>query len=120
MGLADIGIGADVNQIIMTNGVTHGLDLVARLLIRPGDAVLVDDPGYYTLFGYLKTLGAQLLCVTRNIDGPDVVRMEQLIKEFQPKLFLLTPCCTTPLARVPALRSHIKYYSWQKSTAYTL
>lgn len=94
--LADIGVGAEVRQVIMTNGATHGLDLAARLLIRPGDTVLVDDPGYYTLFGYLKTLGARLLGVPRNVNGPDVERMEQLIQEFQPKLFFTNTVLHNP------------------------
>lgn len=94
--LADIGIGAEPRQIIMTNGATHGLDLAARLLIRPGDAVLVDDPGYYTLFGYLKTLGARLLGVPRNMDGPDVERMESLIREFHPRLFFTNTVLHNP------------------------
>jgi len=94
--LSDIGISAEVNQVIMTNGATHGLDLAARLLIRPGDAVLIDDPGYYTLFGYLKTLGAKLIGVPRNINGPDVARMEQLIQEFHPKLFFTNTVLHNP------------------------
>lgn len=94
--LSDIGIGAESNQIIMTNGATHGLDLAARLLIQPGDVVLVDDPGYYTLFGYLKTLGARLLGVPRNADGPDVVRMEQLIQEHHPKVFFTNTVLHNP------------------------
>ena len=94
--LSDIGIGAEPGQIIMTNGATHGLDLTARLLLRPGDAVLVDDPGYYTLFGYLKSLGATLHGVARNVDGPDVGQMEQLIREFHPKLFFTNTVLHNP------------------------
>lgn len=94
--LADIGISAEVHQVIMTNGVSHGLDLVARLFIQPGDAVLVDDPGYYTLFGYLKSLGARLIGVPRNIDGPDVARIEQLLQEFHPKIFFTNTVLHNP------------------------
>lgn len=94
--LADLGVSAEPRQIIMTNGATHGLDLAARLLIRPGDAVLVDDPGYYALFGYLKTLGARLFGVPRNLDGPDVGRMELLIREFHPKLFFTNSVLHNP------------------------
>ncbi len=94
--LADIGVSADINQIIMTNGTTHGLDLAARLMIRPGDAVLVDDPGYYALFGHLKTLGARLLGVPRNPDGPDIERLEQLIDEFHPKVFFTNTVLHNP------------------------
>lgn len=94
--LADIGVSADINQIIVTNGATHGLDLAARLMIRPGDAVLVDDPGYYALFGHLKTLGAKLLGVPRNPDGPDIERLEQLIQEYSPKVFFTNTVLHNP------------------------
>jgi DNA-binding transcriptional MocR family regulator len=94
--LADIGISAEAHQIIMTNGASHGLDLAARLFIQPGDAVLVDDPGYYTLFGYLKSLGARIIGVPRNIDGPDVARMEQLLQEHRPKLFFTNTVLHNP------------------------
>jgi len=94
--LSDIGVAADINQIIMTNGATHGLDLAARLMIRPRDAVLVDDPGYYALFGYLKTLGAKLLGVPRNADGPDIERLEQLIQEYNPKVFFTNTVLHNP------------------------
>ena len=36
---------------------SHALDLVARYFLQPGDAVLVDDPGYYVLFGRLAAMG---------------------------------------------------------------
>jgi len=94
--LTDIGVNADINQIIMTNGTTHGLDLAARLMIRPGDAVLIDDPGYYALFGYLKTLGARLLGVPRNTDGPDIKRLEELIQEYSPKIFFTNTILHNP------------------------
>jgi DNA-binding transcriptional MocR family regulator len=94
--LSEIGVGAEIQQIIITNGATHGLDLAARLLVKPGDAVLVDDPGYYTLFGYLKTLGAKLIGVPRNLDGPDLASMELLIQEHHPKLFFTNSVLHNP------------------------
>ncbi|MDD5037262.1 MAG: aminotransferase class I/II-fold pyridoxal phosphate-dependent enzyme, partial [Methylococcaceae bacterium] len=52
--LEDQGIACSPRQIVTTRGATHALDLISRMFVKPGDAVLVDDPGYYTLFGYLK------------------------------------------------------------------
>ena len=41
-------------------------------LLRPGDVVLVDDPGWFLMFGMFATLGAQSVGVPRLVDGPDL------------------------------------------------
>jgi DNA-binding transcriptional MocR family regulator len=94
--LLDIGIGVDLPQIILTTGVTHAMDLVARYFIRAGDAVLVDDPGYFILFGGLQSFGARIVGVPWNADGPDVEKMEALIKEHRPKLFFTNTILHNP------------------------
>ncbi|MCH4590626.1 hypothetical protein, partial [Achromobacter xylosoxidans] len=40
--------------------------------LPPGAAALVDDPGYYPLFGKLKLAGVRMLGVPRLADGPDL------------------------------------------------
>jgi DNA-binding transcriptional MocR family regulator len=94
--LAEIGVAADPSQIILTKGATHALDLIARYLVRPGDAVLVDDPGYFILFGALKSLGAKVIGVPWNLDGPDATAMEAVIKEHRPKLFFTNTILHNP------------------------
>jgi len=94
--LAEIGVTAEAPQIVMTKGATHALDLVARYFIRPGDAVLVDDPGYFILFGTLKSLGAKIVGVPWNLDGPDTAAMEALIHEHRPKLFFTNTVLHNP------------------------
>ncbi len=94
--LNELEIGADIGQIITTHGVSHALDLLARYFIRPGDTVLVEDPAYFTLFGTLKLLGAKLVGVPRNADGPDTQAMEALILEHRPKLFVTTAVLHNP------------------------
>jgi DNA-binding transcriptional MocR family regulator len=42
--LAEHGVQAGVQQIVLTDGGTHAIDLVCRFLLEPGDEVLVDDP----------------------------------------------------------------------------
>ena len=94
--LSGIGIAADTSQIILTAGVTHALDLVTRYFVRPGDAVLVDDPGYFILFGGLKSFGAKIVGVPWNTDGPDTEKMEALIKQHHPKLFFTNSILHNP------------------------
>lgn len=94
--LAENGIQADASQIVLTKGTSHGLDLIARYLVRPGDAVLVDDPGYFTLFGMLKSLNAKLVGVPWNEDGPDTVVLEALLKEHKPRLYFTNTILHNP------------------------
>jgi DNA-binding transcriptional MocR family regulator len=94
--LTEIGVAADAQQIVLTKGATHALDLVARYLVRPGDTVLVDDPGYFILFGTLKSIGAKIIGVPWNTDGPDTAMMESLIKEHRPKLFITNSVLHNP------------------------
>ncbi|HEX5128062.1 MAG TPA: PLP-dependent aminotransferase family protein [Rhodocyclaceae bacterium] len=81
------GIEAHPDQILLTHGATQALDIVARYMIRPGDTVLVDDPGYFNLFGALRLLGAHLVGVPRGEDGPNLPALEQLAAQHKPKLF---------------------------------
>lgn len=85
--LAELGIAAQPSQFVLTHGASQALDLIVRYLIKPGDAVLVDDPGYYNLFGNLKMQGARLIGVPRHGDGPDMAAMEKLAREHNPKVF---------------------------------
>lgn len=94
--MADIGVAADAGRIVLTKGATHALDLIARFFIRPGDAVLVDDPGYFILFGALKSLGARIVGVPWLHDGPDTVAMEALILEHRPRLFFTNTVLHNP------------------------
>ena len=59
-GLGEQQIAADPDQVLLTQGSSQALDLAARRLVRPGDAVLVDDPGYPNLMFMLRFLGARL------------------------------------------------------------
>lgn len=49
--LAQLGIAAGPERILTTHGASHGLDLLVRTLLRPGDTVLVENPGYYNRLG---------------------------------------------------------------------
>src|ERR1700732_316146 len=83
--LAGLGITACTSQILLTQGTSQALELAIRYLLKPGDAALVDDPGYYNLFGNLRLQGVEMLAVPRNPDGPDVAILEKLAAAHRPK-----------------------------------
>jgi DNA-binding transcriptional MocR family regulator len=78
---------AHPSQILLTQGTSQALGLVSRYLLKSGDSALVDDPGYYNLFGNLRLHGVEMLAVPRNPDGPDLSILENLAAAHRPKVY---------------------------------
>lgn len=94
--LADFGIGAEPRQIVLTHGANEAMDIVIRYFVPPGGKVLVDDPGYYPLFGKLKMASAEVIGVPRLHDGPDLEALEQLLIIHRPRLFFTQSLAHNP------------------------
>jgi DNA-binding transcriptional MocR family regulator len=94
--LAGLGINAHAGQILLTQGTSQALELVIRYLLKPGDAALVDDPGYYNMFGNLRLQGVVMLAVPRNPDGPDVATLEKLAVAHRPKVYFTQSAMQNP------------------------
>jgi DNA-binding transcriptional MocR family regulator len=91
--LADLNITAPIEQIITTVGATHALDIVSRTLLKAGDTVMVEEPGWAIEFARLQMLGLRILPVPRGPQGPDLAVMAQYCEaykntEHKPKLFV--------------------------------
>lgn len=101
--LAEHQIAVDAEQVLLTQGSSQALDLVARRLLKPGDAVLVDDPGYPNLMFMLRFLGARLFGVPRTPTGYDLPALEALLVEHRPKAFFTQPRLQSPTNSVTPL-----------------
>ena len=86
--LAAINIPASAGQIITTVGATHALDIVSRTLLKAGDFVMVEEPGWAIEFARLAALGMRILPVPRGPDGPDLAVMARYCELHAPKLFV--------------------------------
>lgn len=86
--LVALNVPATPEQIITTVGATHALDIVSRTLLRPGDPVMVEEPGWAVEFARLNALGMRLLPVPRRADGPDLDVMARYCELHQPKLYV--------------------------------
>lgn len=93
-----LGIAADSPNVMITNGASQALDLIVRTMLKPGDTVFVEDPGYYNLFGLLKLQGVRLVGVPRLANGPDIDAAEMLLKQHKPKLFFVNTVFQNPTA----------------------
>jgi DNA-binding transcriptional MocR family regulator len=101
--LAEQEIAIDAQQVLLTQGSSQALDLAARRLVRTGDAVLVDDPGYANLLFSLRFAGAKLVGVPRTPVGYDLAALERAIVENKPKVFFTQPRLHSPTGSVAQL-----------------
>ena len=86
--LIALNVHAVPEQIITTVGATHALDIVSRTLLRAGDCVMVEEPGWAVEFARLHALGMRILPVPRSASGPDLEVMAKYCEIHQPKLFV--------------------------------
>lgn len=86
--LAGLSIQAAPEQIITTVGATNALDVVSRTLLRAGDPVMVEEPGWAVEFARLDALGMRILPVPRRADGPDLEVMARYCEVHKPKLYV--------------------------------
>ena len=63
------GVEASADDIIITNGTQQALDLLARVLLAPGDAIAVENPGYAPPKQTFKTLGIRMIGVPVDREG---------------------------------------------------
>jgi DNA-binding transcriptional MocR family regulator len=86
--LERLSVHAAPEQIITTVGATQALDVVSRTLLRAGDYVMVEEPGWAIEFARLDALGMRILPVPRRADGPDLEVMARYCEVHKPKLFV--------------------------------
>ncbi|MEJ6001286.1 aminotransferase-like domain-containing protein [Paucibacter soli] len=90
------GIAADAGRVLTTFGGTHAIDLICRALLQPGDTVLVENPGYFLMFGRLRELGLRLLPITRRPDGIDLDELETACRVHKPRLLFVQTTLHNP------------------------
>jgi len=86
--LVQHGIAAGAANIVTTFGASQAFDLLGRILFAPGDAVLVEDPGYFVLFEQLRGQHVKLIPVPRTATGPDLEALESACRAHRPRAFV--------------------------------
>ena len=94
--MADRGIEAAPDQIILTESGTQAIDLLCRLLLEPGDTVLVDDPCYFNFIALLRAHRAKVVSVPYTAAGPDIDLFAQALAEHRPRLYITNSALHNP------------------------
>ena len=85
----------------MTTGSQQGFDLLLRVMVAPGDVVLVEQPAYPATLQALKLQQAEVVTVPVDQDGLDVAALAALLEvghadSAAPKLLYTVPTFANP------------------------
>lgn len=94
--LGALGMQTTADHIITTAGISQAVLMVANLLLNEGDAVIVDEPGWFWLSSSLQRHGFQVVSVKRDHQGPDIEQMAQLFERYRPKMYLTNSVLHNP------------------------
>jgi 2-aminoadipate transaminase len=87
------GLAGPGDDILVTNGCQQALDLLCRVLIRPGDNVLVEDPVYPGVRNLFQQAGAHLIGAGQ---GPDLAQLGSFLQTRNVRAVVLTPTFQNP------------------------
>jgi len=77
------GISAPLEELLITTGSQQGLDLVARVLIDPGDVILVELPTYVGALSAFRNAQAAMVGVAQEADGIDLAALDTTWERLQ-------------------------------------
>jgi 2-aminoadipate transaminase len=94
--MGERGLRATADQVLVTCGSQQGIDLVARVLLDPGDVVVVENPSYLAALQTFSGLEATFAVVGSDDQGMRVEELERLVTERRPKLLYIVPNFQNP------------------------
>lgn len=94
--LSKRSIPSGPDDILLTNGSQHGLDLVAKALLDPGDTVLVEDPTYLGALQAFRPYNPNILPVESDGEGMLPEPLAAAITAHNPKLVYVMPTFQNP------------------------
>src|SRR5262249_34230599 len=99
----------DNDEVMVVSGATQGLEVAARALIEPGDAVLVEAPAYVGTIQAFGLAGAQLVGIPVDENGIRVDLMEKVLSRRRVRLIAVQPTFHNPTGTSlsPARREHL-------------
>ncbi|MHB8417971.1 MAG: aminotransferase-like domain-containing protein [Myxococcales bacterium] len=89
--LGSRGAAFPVESILVTTGSQQGIDLAAKILLDPGDLVVVENPSYLAALQVFNGHDVEIESVGSDGDGLVVDELEALVKRRRPKLLYVVP-----------------------------
>ncbi len=90
------GVYCKYDEVMMLSGSQQGIDLAARILLDPGDIVVVEEPSFFPAIQSFKTIGARVIGVPVDDKGMRVDVLEELLQRYKPKFIYTIPTFQNP------------------------
>lgn len=103
------GISCTAGQIVITSGAQQAITLCAQLLVQPGQAVAVENPGYRAAGHAFAVAGGQVKGVPLDAEGLDCARLEQLP---DCRVAYVTPAHQYPTGVTMSLARRLQLLAW--------
>jgi 2-aminoadipate transaminase len=106
------GIKAPIEDIMITTGSGQGIDMISKLLVDPGDTVLVEEYCYQGAMNRFRKIGAKLVGMKLDADGIVIESLARQLAELRaqgitPKFIYTIPTIQNPTASIlPLDRRH--------------
>jgi DNA-binding transcriptional MocR family regulator len=97
---ADRGLPTRPEQVAVTAGAQQAISLVGQLLVRPGDAVIVEEPTYPGALDVFGRLGARIVPVPAGASWARAGVLREAVEANAPRLVYLLPDCANPTGQV--------------------
>jgi GntR family transcriptional regulator/MocR family aminotransferase len=101
------GVLTTLDDVVITSGTQQALDVVARTLLAPGDAIAVEDPGYAPPRSLFRSLGLVVHDVPVDDDGLDVAQLPA-----ETRAVYVTPSHQYPLGMSMSLQRRLALLAW--------
>jgi 2-aminoadipate transaminase len=98
--LARRGISCSTDEIMIVNGIQQGLSMVGRLILDPGDTVVMENLSYPGALGAFRSLQATCIGVPVDQDGMNVDQVENVLNRRRAKLLYTMPTYHNPTSAV--------------------
>lgn len=108
------GVRCEPGNILVVSGTQQALDLTARLLIDPGDPVIVEEPGYFGAQSVFQAASAKLVPVPVDGAGADPSRIP--IRGREARLAYLTPSNQFPLGSSMGVTRRMRWIQWASTS----
>jgi GntR family transcriptional regulator / MocR family aminotransferase len=111
---ASRGVNCTPDQIVIVTGVQQGLDILARALLRPGDSMWMEDPGYFGAVIAFRNAGIKLVPVPIDEHGISVHAGSR--RAPRAKGLYVTPAHQFPLGVMMSPERRLEVLSWAAET----
>lgn len=103
--LPDLGLTAGLENVLALTGSMQGLDLICKVVVNPGDVVLVEEPSFLGALQTFNIAQAKLVPVPLHTDGIHVDELEALVREYRPVMFYTIPTFQNPTSWVSGIEA---------------